>query len=82
VAWFKGDETKVEARLQTSDQFTTLKVEVPAFDLSGVFAALAAEDLLRAITLAKTFEGESPRSSALIAAARAALERRRERASR
>jgi hypothetical protein len=82
VAWFTGSETKVEARLQTSDQVTTLKVDVPAFELSGVFAALAADDLLRAITLAKTFEGESPRASALIAVARAALERRRERASR
>jgi hypothetical protein len=76
VEGFTGEGTKVEARLQTSDHVTTLNADVPAFDLSGVFAALAAEDLLRAITLAKTFEGESPRASALIAVARAALERR------
>lgn len=74
---FTGEENRVEARLNTSDNVATLKADAPAFNPSAVFAALAKDDLLRAVALAKTFEGELPRASALIAVARATLERER-----
>ena len=45
------------------------------FDLLGAFKALAREDLLRAVQLAKTLTGESPRAVATLAVARSVLEK-------
>ena len=44
-----------------------------SFDLNDIFAKLAAEDLSRAVELAKAFEGESPRAVATLAVARHVL---------
>jgi hypothetical protein len=46
---------------------------VSSFDLNDIFAKLAAEDLQRAVELAKAFDGESPRAVATLAVARAVL---------
>jgi len=46
---------------------------VAAFNLTGVFQALAKENATQAIEIARSFEGESPRATALIAVARALL---------
>ena len=48
-----------------------------SFDLAGVFAALAKEDLDRALQLARAFAGEAPRAAATLAIARAALDKKR-----
>jgi hypothetical protein len=51
------------------------------FDLLAVFRHLARADLLRAIQLAKTFTGESPRAVATLAIARTVLEEKKVKAS-
>jgi hypothetical protein len=44
------------------------------FDVSGIFAELAKDDYSRTVELARGFEREAPRASAVIAIARAVLE--------
>ena len=46
-----------------------------SFDLNGIFAKLAREDLQRAVDLAHSFEGESPRAIATLAIARTVLDK-------
>ena len=46
---------------------------VDDFNLPGIFRALAQENANQAIEIARSFEGEAPRSTALIAVARALL---------
>jgi hypothetical protein len=58
----------------------TQNINVESFDLTGLFAALAREDFDRASALARTLKGESPRSVASLAVARAVLVKRAERA--
>jgi hypothetical protein len=47
---------------------------VQSFDLTDIFTKLAREELQRAADLARTFEGEAPRSFATLAVARAVLD--------
>jgi hypothetical protein len=49
-----------------------------SFDLAGIFTTLAREDLNRAVTLARNFEGESARAVATLAIARAVLEQKKQ----
>jgi hypothetical protein len=58
----------------------TQNINVESFDLTGLFAALALADFDRASALARTLKGESPRSVASLAVARAILVKRAERA--
>jgi hypothetical protein len=58
----------------------TQNINVESFDLTGLFDALAREDFDRASALARTLKGESPRSVASLAVARAVLVKRAERA--
>jgi hypothetical protein len=46
---------------------------VEDFNLPGIFRALAKENATQAIEIARSFEGEAPRATALIAVARALL---------
>jgi len=46
---------------------------VDDFNLPGVFRALSQENATQAIEIARSFEGEAPRATALIAVARALL---------
>jgi hypothetical protein len=70
---FTGEDARVGARLQTRNGAMTTSTNVQSFDLNDVFAKLAAEDLPRAVELAKAFEGESPRAVATLAVARYVL---------
>lgn len=76
IKGFKGDEGKVEARLDTSDNTTRLKADASGLNLDGVFAALASDDLQRAAALANTLTGEYPRAISTLAAARTVLNRK------
>jgi hypothetical protein len=67
---FTGEDARVGARLQTRNGVMSTSSNVQSFDLNDVFAKLAAEDLPRAVELAKAFEGESPRAVATLAVAR------------
>jgi hypothetical protein len=73
---YTGEDGRLTARLQTKNMTMMMTSSAQSFDLSGVFAILAREDLTRAISLARNFESEAPRAAATLAIARAALEKR------
>lgn len=72
---FTGEDSQVGARLQTKMMVMATNAPAEDFDLLGAFKALAREDLLRSVQLAKTLTGESPRAVATLAIARSVLEK-------
>lgn len=70
---FTGSDAGLAARIQTRTQRSTINFPAPVFDLTGVFQTLAKDDMNRAVALAQTFTGESPRAIATLAIARAVL---------
>ncbi|HVF43437.1 MAG TPA: hypothetical protein VM936_10525 [Pyrinomonadaceae bacterium] len=70
---FTGEDARMGVRLQTKNGVHSTSTSVQSFDLNDIFARLAAEDLSRAVELAKAFEGESPRAVATLAVARYVL---------
>jgi len=72
---FTGEDSQVGARLQTSSMVMMTNASAEEFDLLGAFKALAHDDLLRAVQLAKNLTGESPRAVATLAIARSVLEK-------
>jgi hypothetical protein len=70
---FTGADAGLAARIQTKNQRSTINFPAPVFDLTGVFQTLAKDDMNRAVALAQTFTGESPRAVATLAIARAVL---------
>ncbi|MBV9209448.1 MAG: hypothetical protein JOZ52_02400 [Acidobacteria bacterium] len=73
---FTGEDARVRSSLQTSTQTSVHTFTVEEFDLNGIFRTLARENLERATALAKDFNGESPRATAIIAIVRATLEKK------
>ena len=73
---FTGEDGRIMVRLQTKNMTNTSSNSVQSFDLAGIFADLAREDLTRATALARDFKGESPRAVATLAVARAVLEKK------
>jgi hypothetical protein len=71
---FTGADAGLNARVQTQNMRSMINFSAPSLDLRTVFAALALEDLSRAVELAKSFTGEAPRATATIAVARAVLD--------
>jgi hypothetical protein len=71
---FTGSDSGLAARIQTRTNRSTINFPAPVFDLTGVFQTLGKEDMNRAVALAQTFTGESPRAIATLAIARAVLE--------
>ncbi|HEU4476961.1 MAG TPA: hypothetical protein VFR80_00500 [Pyrinomonadaceae bacterium] len=72
---FTGEDSQVGARLQTKMMVMVTNAPADDFDLLGAFRALAREDLLRAVQLAKSLTGEAPRAIATLAVARSVLEK-------
>ena len=70
---FTGEDGRLIMRLQSKLQTSMRTSTVDDFNLAGVFRALAAENASQSVELARSFEGEAPRASALIAVARALL---------
>ena len=75
---YTGEDSRVASRLQTKFMVVMSQSTAEDFDLLAVFSHLARADLLRAIQLAKTFTGESPRAVATLAIARSVLEKRKD----
>jgi hypothetical protein len=71
---FTGEEGAVRIGLQTKNMTSLRSSSVEDFDVAGIFAELANEDYNRTVELARGFEREAPRASAVIAIARAVLE--------
>ena len=73
---FTGEDSRISARLQTSQMVVIENATAEDFDLLGAFRSLARADLFRAIQVAKSFTGEAPRAVATLAIARSVLEKR------
>lgn len=71
---FTGADAGMAARVQTRGMMSTVNFPAPSFDLAGVFRSLGKEDMNRAVALAQSFTGESPRAVATLAVARAVLD--------
>ncbi|HZI20849.1 MAG TPA: hypothetical protein VEY09_19945 [Pyrinomonadaceae bacterium] len=78
-AGFTGEEggLLIQVRFRDGGAMTS-NVGVESFNLSDLFAALAAEDLNRASEAARSLSHESARSAATLAVARSVLVKRRE----
>lgn len=75
---FTGEDSRICSRFQTKTMTVVNNSTADEFDLLGVFDQLARADLLRAVQLAKTFNGEAPRAVATLAIARSVLEKRKQ----
>ena len=74
---FSGEDGRIIIGLQTKGMSSIRANEAPDFDVAGVFTELAKEDYTRAVDLARGFERDAPRSSAVIAIARSVLEEKK-----
>ena len=70
---FNGEDGRLLLRLQSKNMTSMRASTVDDFNLPGVFRALSQENATQAIEIARSFEGEAPRATALIAVARALL---------
>jgi hypothetical protein len=70
---FNGEDGRLSTRLQSKNMNSAHSRTIEAFNLPGVFRVLSVENATQAIEIARSFEGEAPRSTALIAVARALL---------
>ncbi len=75
---FSGEDTRIIASLQSRRQNSMHTFTADEFDLPGIFRLMAKDNLERAILLAKDFNGESPRATALITIVRETLEKKQE----
>jgi hypothetical protein len=81
---YTGEDGRLSSLFHTRNMTMSSSHGAQSFDLTDIFTKLAREELQRAADLARTFEGESPRSFATLAVARSVLdnkaEKRQERA--
>ncbi|HYN86293.1 MAG TPA: hypothetical protein VER32_13680 [Pyrinomonadaceae bacterium] len=81
VADFSGEDGGLTVRVQLrGGGAMTTSFTIENFDLAGVFASLAKEDLNRAVELARGLVGEHTRSVAMLAVARTVLNKTSDRA--
>jgi hypothetical protein len=73
---YTGEDGLLTTRLQTKTMTSMVTSNVQSFDLAGLFAEFAREDLTRAVGLVRNFEGEAPRAAATLALARAVLQKK------
>jgi hypothetical protein len=71
---FTGEDGVLRLSLLTKSMTTMRSSSAQDFDVLGIFTELAREDYTRTVELARGFEREAPRASAVIAIARAVLE--------
>jgi hypothetical protein len=75
---YTGEDSRIASQLKTKMMVVSTSSTAEDFDLLAVFRQLARADLLRAVQVAKTFTGESPRAVATLAIARSVLEKRKD----
>jgi len=74
---FTGEDGELRTSLITKSGSSMRSSTAQDFDVSGIFGELAKDDYNRAVELARGFEREAPRASAVIAIARAVLEEKK-----
>jgi hypothetical protein len=70
---FNGEDGRLTMQMHSKNMTSIWTSGVDDFNLLGVFRALSQENATQAIEIARSFEREAPRSTALIAVARALL---------
>lgn len=70
---FNGEDGRLAMQLRTKNMASMHASTVDEFNLPGVFRKLALENPTQAVEIARSFEREAPRATALIAVARALL---------
>jgi hypothetical protein len=70
---FNGEDGRIMMQLRTKNMTSLHSSTVDEFNLPGVFRTLSQENATQAIEIARSFEHEAPRATALIAVARALL---------
>jgi len=73
AAGFNGEDGRLTMQLRTKNMTSMRSSTIDEFNLPGVFRALSQENATQAIEIARSFENEAPRATALIAVARALL---------
>jgi hypothetical protein len=73
VEGFNGEDGRLMMKLQTKNMASMRTSTVDEFDLDGIFRSLSKDNATQAIEIARSFEREAPRATALIAVARALL---------
>jgi hypothetical protein len=71
---YTGEDGRLSSLFHTKNMTMSSSNSAQSFDLTDIFTKLAREELQRAADLARTFEGESPRSFATLAVARSVLD--------
>ena len=74
---FTGEDGVLRIALQTKSMASVRASSAQDFDVSGIFGELAKEDYNRTVDLARGFEREAPRASAVIAIARSVLDEKK-----
>jgi hypothetical protein len=74
---FTGEDGTLNLQFQTKGQSSARSHDAPDFNLAGIFGTLADDDYDRAVDLARGFQGEAPRASAVIAIARAVFKEKK-----
>ncbi len=74
---FTGEDGAMRVSLLTKNMSSIRSSSSGEFDVSGVFVELARDDYNRTVELARLFEREAPRASAVIAIARSVLEEKK-----
>ncbi|MFN2493410.1 MAG: hypothetical protein ABR501_11070, partial [Pyrinomonadaceae bacterium] len=70
---FNGEDGRLTMSLRSKSMTSMRTSTVDEFNLSGIFRTLSQENATQAIELARSFEGEAPRATALISVARTLL---------
>ena len=70
---FNGEDGRLTMQLRTKNMSSMRISTVDEFNLQGVFRTLSQENASQAIEIARSFEREAPRATALIAVARALI---------
>jgi hypothetical protein len=74
---FTGSDGELPSTIESKNMIVTTSSYAETFDLRGIFNALANDDLNRAVSIAKTLNGESARATATLAVATAILDKKR-----
>jgi hypothetical protein len=70
---FTGEDGRLTIRLQTPSMTSMRSSTVDDFNLTGIFKTLTQENYTEAVALARNFEGQAPRATAVISIARTIL---------
>src|SRR6266496_1898567 len=74
---FTGEDGVLRISLLTKSMSSIRSSSVQDFDVAGIFTELARDDYNRTVELARLFEREAPRASAVIAIARSVFEEKK-----